>query len=179
MASTGLKLTDIADAIGIRQPSIYAHFKNRNEILEELCWRIIDDLGHLFDGSVGDSPSDTIRQGVNDLIRYIEEHPAEARLLARDVSIPGGFAPVRTVMGPPGTIGAVEGPLGPMIQRLQRILDKGREEGSLRAFQAPILFTLLLGTILLAVNTQAIPSQQLHDAVSDLVLRALAAGGDP
>ena len=169
----GLKLTSIAKEIGIRQPSIYAHFRNRDEILREMGWHIIDDLMHLFDASEGNSPRETILLGLDDLLTYIEEHPAEARLIARDMSIPGGFEPLRAIMGPQGTIGALEGPLGPMIQRLQRILDKGSAEGSLRPFQAPVLFPLLLGTILLAANTRAIPSHQLHIVLGDLVTRAL------
>ena len=172
----GLKLTLIAKEIGIRQPSIYAHFRNRDEIMREMGWHIIDDLLHLFDASEGNSPHETILLGLDDLLTYIEEHPAEARLIARDMSIPGGFAPLRAIMGPQGTIGAFEGPLGPMIQRLQRILDKGSAEGSFRPFQAPVLFPLLLGTILLAANTRAIPSHQLHIVLSDLVTRALLPG---
>ena len=169
----GLRLTAVAKAVGIRQPSIYAHFRNRDEMFREMGLKIVNDLLHLFDASEGNSPLETILFGLDALLTYIEEHPAEARLLARDVSIPGGFAPLREVMGPSGTIGTLEGPLGPMIQRLQRILDKGAAEGSLRPFKAPVLFPLLLGTILLAANTHAIPSHQLHIVLRDLVIRAL------
>ena len=172
----GLKLTAVAEAVGIRQPSIYAHFRNRDELFREMARNIVDDLLHLFDASEGNSSLETILYGLDRLLTYVEEHPAEARLIARDVSIPGGFAPLRDVMGPSGTIGALEGPLGPMIQRLQRILDRGSAEGSLRPFKAPVLFPLLLGTILLAANTHAIPSHQLHIVLRDLVIRALLPG---
>ena len=85
----------------------------------------------------------------------------------------GGFAPLRDVAGPPGTIGAREGPFGPMIQRPQRILDRGSAEGTLRPFDAPVLFPLMPGKILLAANTHAIQSHQFHIVLRDLVTRAL------
>ena len=173
----GLKLTAVAKAVGIRQPSIYAHFRNRDEMFREMGRNIVEDMLHLFDASEGNSHLETILLGLDKLLTYIEEHPAEARLIARDMSIPGGFEPLRDVMGPSGTIGTLEGPLGPMIQRLQRILDKGSAEGTLRPFNAPVLFPLMLGTILLAANTHAIQSHQLHIVLRDLVTRALLPEG--
>ena len=141
----GLKLTLIAKEIGIRQPSIYAHFRNRDEIMREMGWHIIDDLLHLFDASEGNSPHETILLGLDDLLTYIEEHPAEARLIARDMSIPGGFAPLRAIMGPQGTIGAFEGPSRAHDPTVAANSRQGQRGGQLQAVPGSCAVPIVAG----------------------------------
>ena len=84
----GFQLKDVAATVGIRPPSIYAHFEGRDAIAQEVAYRLyrriqieleMDQLGE------GD-PRDALQRMVGRMVRYFARSPGHLRLMLRDLS---------------------------------------------------------------------------------------------
>lgn len=89
-----LKLQDVADKIGIKLPSVYAHFSGREDILAAMAARINRAFTQFFISKSGDDPIETLRKGSLDLINFLGDNPSYFRLMLRDLSVPMGYDPV-------------------------------------------------------------------------------------
>ena len=89
-----LKLQDVADKIGIKLPSVYAHFSGREDILTAMGARISKGMSQLYQSKPGESPLESLKQGAQDMLTFLGEHPAYFRLMLRDHSVPLGYDPL-------------------------------------------------------------------------------------
>ena len=85
----------IAEAVGISQPSLYAHFASADAIADELCVRAFDALQKRFAATVSadDDPWQRIELLGRTYIEFGLEHPDMYRI---------AFMPTRVVEPPPG-----------------------------------------------------------------------------
>lgn len=89
-----LKLQDVADKIGIKLPSVYAHFSGREDILAAMGGRISKGMTLLYVAKPGESPIETLKKGAQDMLLFLGDHPAYFRLMLRDQSVPLGYDPL-------------------------------------------------------------------------------------
>ncbi len=73
---------EIAQAVGISQPSLYAHFKSRDEIAIELSHRAFDLFREQMEKArgVADSPLERLRHMGRGYVRFGLEHSAAYRV---------------------------------------------------------------------------------------------------
>ena len=140
----GLVLDDIAKSLGIQRPSLYTHFKGRDGILTAIAERAFIQLSHQFQDDENLDPVVTISKGVDELVNFLVQHKAYARLLARDFSTPGGLPAVNTVLGPLESV-VIPALLQPLYDRLNRIIVRGHKQGKFRKVDPFIFLTALLG----------------------------------
>lgn len=89
-----LKLQDVADKIGIKLPSVYAHFSGREDILAAMGGRISKGFTQLYVAKPGESPIETLKRGAQEMLMFLGDHPAYFRLMLRDQSVPLGYDPL-------------------------------------------------------------------------------------
>ncbi len=136
----GFQVKDVAAAVGIRPPSVFAHFKGREAIADEVAVRIVVQIGELLGPvlTAAPDPMAAVRAGVRALVAHLWANPAHVRLLLRDLA----------------QAGAGEGfhGVGEFIDRidavLQPVLDRGRAEGQFRDVAVRPLLPLIQGAIL-------------------------------
>lgn len=136
----GLQIKDIAEAVGIRPPSVFAHFTGRDAIAAEVATHVVDRIGSLLIEAFGreDEPMAAARAGVRALVAHLHAHPAHVRLLMRDLAQAGageGFHDVG------GAIARIDAALGPL-------LDRGVEAGVFRSVDRRPLIPFIEGAIL-------------------------------
>src|ERR1700723_214830 len=85
-----LTLKDLAGPLGIRVPSIYAHFASREEILAAVAMRYISAMAEFFPDDGTQDPVTVLMEGVRGLVVYFASNPAHVRLKLRDLETPGG-----------------------------------------------------------------------------------------
>lgn len=83
-----LKLQDVADKIGIKLPSVYAHFGGREDILAAMGARINRGFSPMFMSQSGETPSQTLHRCAQELTEFFGNNPAYFRLMLRDLSVP-------------------------------------------------------------------------------------------
>lgn len=136
----GFQVKDVAAAVGIRPPSVFAHFKGREAIADEVAVRIVEQIGELLAPPLANAPDpmSAVRAGVRALVAHLWANPAHVRLLLRDLA----------------QAGAGEGfhGVGEFIDRidalLQPVLDRGRAEGVFRDVAVRPFLPLVQGAIL-------------------------------
>lgn len=123
-----LKLQDVADKIGIKLPSVYAHFSGREDILAAMGSRISKSLSQLYIARPGEPPMDTILRSVGELLELLCNRPAYFRLMLRDHSVPMGYDPLnhRAVVNQHF---ALPPEIREMTVRLQALIDKSCTAG--------------------------------------------------
>jgi AcrR family transcriptional regulator len=143
----GLKLDEIALTLGIKRPSLYTHFEGRDGILEAVAERAFIHLSHQFQDDENPDPSLTINRGVQELVKFLSDHKAYARILARDFSTPGGLPAVNAILGPM-EIDVVPIILEPLIGRLDKILRRGQKLGKFKKIDSYPFLTIVLGAVM-------------------------------
>ncbi len=89
-----LKLQDVADKIGIKLPSVYAHFSGREDILAAMSARINKGMAQFYLIKPGELPADTLHRSAQEILTFLGENPAYYRLMLRDYSVPLGYDPL-------------------------------------------------------------------------------------
>ena len=127
-----LKLQDVADKIGIKLPSVYAHFSGREDILAAMGSRISKKMGQLYLSKPGESPLDTLKHGTIELLEFLGEHPAYFRLMLRDYSVPLGYDPLnhRALVNQPF---ALPQDVSELHSRIQSLIDRHNPVANLSA----------------------------------------------
>jgi len=179
------RLQDIADAIGIKQPSIYNHFAGRKALLSELSMKAIKGQVELFkvDEAIID-PFAELLKGSKRLTSFLASHIVYVRLLLLDLSASTGLPEFNAVLGHPGE--TVAASLAPMIERLDKILKKGVSNGVFRDVNTSDFYHLIYGTSLVHLalirpfpSPQESPMefvevvQNLQTKIEELILKPL------
>jgi len=137
----GFQLKDVADAVGIRPPSIYAHFDSKEAISREVAFRLYrgiyeklsaDDFEH------GD-PAELMANLVKRAVQYFEAHPGHLRLVLRDLAHTA-FAPEETE---PPTFQT----WSKITADFQTIVARGIESGQFRPIRPAAAFSQIVGAI--------------------------------
>lgn len=123
-----LKLQDVADKIGIKLPSVYAHFSGREDILTAMGSRISKGIGQLYIAKPGEAPIETLKRSAQDLLKFLGEHPAYFRLMLRDHSVPMGYDPLNHRAAVNQNF-ALPTDMREMLARLQHLIDKCSKDG--------------------------------------------------
>lgn len=166
-----LAVKDVALAVGIRAPSIYAHFSGREDILRAIADRYVTALSHQFPDDGGD-PMAVLLEGVRGLVVYFASHPAHVRLKLRDLETPGGRPELSAAAGGEAQANIEEGPLRAFFLRLAGLLDRGAEQGVFRRCSVIDFYRIAFGTTLLSLTwpTQGIfTSQQDPQEISRIL----------
>lgn len=123
-----LKLQDVADKIGIKLPSVYAHFSGREDILSAMGSRISKGISQLYIPRSGEAPIESLKRSAQDLLKFLGEHPAYFRLMLRDHSVPMGYDPLNHRAAVNQNF-ALPADIREMLNRLQNLIDKSCKEG--------------------------------------------------
>lgn len=146
-----LRLSEIADLVGIRLPSLYSHFSGRSAVIGEIIARALNSLADAFKGSDDLEPLDEIKQGARMLVKHLAAHPAYVRIMMLDFSSPEGLPEFSEKFGPPGKL-EKSGLLRPLVDRLGLVLEQGEATGTLRYYEPLNFFHNLLGIILVRLS---------------------------
>lgn len=85
----GLALKDIAERVGIRSPSIFAHFDGLDAVMKAVGQRLIERIilsWRPFD--IVEAPEKRLRRGVRGLVEHFAQNPATVRMMLRGMSGP-------------------------------------------------------------------------------------------
>jgi AcrR family transcriptional regulator len=135
----GFQLKDVAAIIGIRPPSIFAHFAGREAIAQAVAERMIGGIASLVNEVEGESPEVTLGRWTRKLVAYLSENPAHVRLILRDMAHVGSpnvasFASTRQMMTR-------------IKQHLYEVLDRGTELGSFRPVRPDSVIAQIIGAV--------------------------------
>jgi AcrR family transcriptional regulator len=85
----GLQVKAIAARVGIRPPSVFAHFAGRDDVVGAVVERLLGRLDALFDAPAAGTPEEELRARTRQLVRFLIENPADARILLRELAQAG------------------------------------------------------------------------------------------
>jgi len=153
-----LKLQDVADKIGIKLPSVYAHFSGREDILAAMSNRIATALNDLYVSREGERAVDTLSRSVRELTEFLANNPAYYRLMCRDLSVPMGytleennqFARVESPKSPPE--------LNKLLERVGRLIQTAADNGDIKALDALDFTACIQGTLITKLSLTEPPS---------------------
>ncbi len=136
----GLRLSDVASEVGIRPPSIFAHFEGRDAIGDAVARRVIEEIAALFARvfASGGGPEALVRRGARAFAGHLHDHPSHARMLLRDLARTRDSAeldlssPAITDLG----------------ELMERVLRQGQRAGVFREVSGPAYLAALEGALL-------------------------------
>lgn len=82
----GFQLKDVAEAVGIRPPSIYAHFENRDAIAREVTYRIYGRIAAEVGLDQDADPMQALLQMLESYVHFLVSQPACLRLVLHDLA---------------------------------------------------------------------------------------------
>src|SRR5687767_5716843 len=77
----GVTMRALADAIEYTPPVIYAHFRDKDAIIQELCYRQLRTLAHAFANFLTLDPVERLRQIGYVYVDFAVEHPSHFRFM--------------------------------------------------------------------------------------------------
>jgi AcrR family transcriptional regulator len=159
-----LTLKDLAEPVGIKVPSIYAHFSSREDVLKAVADRYVAALAQQFPFDEGDDPMHALLAGTRGLVIYFAAHPAHARLKLRDLETPGGRPELSAAAEGLPVENIEKGPLHQFFARLERLVESGIAAGQFRKVTSIDLYRVAFGTTLLSLTwpTQDIFTSARH-----------------
>lgn len=145
-----LKIKDIADAVGVRMPSLYKHFDNRDAIIAELSRRMVHDVAVSLQPD-GELPAEEwIRSWARRLVGFYAERPAYVRLVLRDLATPGGYKKISDALGPVADIAGIE-PLKSFTEEFDHACRRGVRSGVLRRIDRSSFLSTMFGMVLVSL----------------------------
>lgn len=154
-----LKLQEVADKIGIKLPSVYAHFSGREDILAAMGARINVAFSHFYQAKPGESATGTLMRGVRELAEFLVGNPAYFRLILRDLSVPLGYDATnrRYSMHASGQLPAE---MTQLLGRLEALLHKATKEEGARPVTAMEFMAAIHGAALMRLSMETSTSQE-------------------
>lgn len=136
----GFQLKDVADRVGIRPPSVFAHFKGRDAIAQAVSVRLVEGISVLMTVEAEEPPADVIRRWCRELVTHLDQNPAHLRLILRDMA----QASSPQVMSYESAALLIE----QMQERLEHVLVRGTKAGVFRRVRTESVIALVLGAII-------------------------------
>ncbi len=170
----GFRLQDLADRVGIRPPSVFAHYRGRKAIADAVSRRVVDGIFAALETAPGQDPEAAVGDMMERLVEHLAHNPVRVRLLMRELAQSG--AGVRLAQSQP-LCEAV-------ATRLQALLQEGVAAGQFRAVPAHSFMSQIFGAILVNLSwfrihawDQPVPEEQVEIVrreTLDLVMRYLS-----
>ena len=136
----GLQVKAIAARVGIRPPSIFAHFAGRDDIVGAVVERLLGRLEALFDAPPAGTPEEELRTRTRQLVMFLVENPADARILLRELAQAGAPEVERHDLR--------ARLLERIYDRVAAVLHRGAATGEFRRLRTESFVAQLLGGIL-------------------------------
>lgn len=154
-----LKLQEVADRIGIKLPSVYAHFSGREDILAAMGSRINSAFSKFYVAKTDESGIETLVRSVRELATFLVTHPAYFRLILRDLSVPLGYDAIhRRYSLHVG--GHLPSEMAQLLHRVQALLDKAVEEDQAKPLVAIEFIAAVHGAALLKLSMETTMSHE-------------------
>jgi len=120
-------LTEIADEVGIRRPSLLHHFPSKDALYQAVLAEELAAWSSLVDAAVADSTRGwtQVERVLQAAFEYFETHPELVRLIRRE-ALDGG----------PMLSGELSRTLRPQFERAVAFLEKEMDAGRLRRYDA-------------------------------------------
>ncbi len=145
-----MRLKDIADAVGIRIPSIYRHFESREAIIAELARSTVEDLAQFLSPDPALDPIAWMESWARGLVWFFANKPAYARMILRDLATPGGFGPISAALGAVEDTPRIDGVVR-MVGALRAAHQRGIAANLFRQELDPGFFSMMFGTVLVSL----------------------------
>ncbi len=141
------RLSDIADAVGIRRGSINYYFRDKRELYEEVQKRLFAGLRDRLLGAIekGADCQERIENMVTAWVHYACERPAVAYMIMGEI--------VESPHAPSEAIGEY---IAPVLTRLRETVEEGQAQGVFRSLDPVHLIFNLAGSTVFYVA--AVPS---------------------
>ena len=171
----GFNLHDIAEKVGIKVPSIYKHFKNKDEVLMGVSKRFVELLSLQFQLEDGLPFTVQLRQCLDTFVDFHIQHPAFVRLAIIDFATPkGGMEYVTAASGGNFEENITSGVLSVMHSRVKTLLDTAESNTSpYRKVDNIAFYRLIYSSLLIQrlfpSDTSLVEgfSRTQHDSVKD------------
>lgn len=163
-----LKLQDVADRIGIKLPSVYAHFSGREDILTAMAARINRTYSQLYHGRSGETAKDTLRRGAQELLDILGSKPAYFRLILRDLSVPIGYDPQNRRFSPNNSH-SISQELKDLNRRTDQLLSRINADSPRKPLSGEDFVVMVHGMLLTELSwTDTQPPNEENDKIIDL-----------
>jgi AcrR family transcriptional regulator len=178
-----LKLQDVADRIGIKLPSVYAHFSGREDILTAMAARINRTYSQLYHGKTGETAKETLHRGALELLEILGSKPAYFRLILRDLSVPIGYDPQNRRYSPNNSH-SISQELRDLSRRTDQLLARINSDTTRKAVSGEDFIVMVHGMLLTELswadtqppdeeNTKTINLDKSKTRLNDLLARLL------
>lgn len=144
----GLRLKNVAKAIGIKLPAIYAHFGGLDDILISIATRLYNKLSMHYQYVPEYPVEQQLIANVRENVEFFIRHPAYARIELRDLERPGGLRAVNVALG---DVPEDEDITSDLVRRLDAMLKRGADEGIFRPVTAQHFLDVKRGVLLMKV----------------------------
>jgi AcrR family transcriptional regulator len=171
----GFQLKDVAERIGIRPPSIFAHFAGRDAIAQAIAERMLLRIRDLLVAGEDEDPEEVTVRWVRGLVAYMVTNTAHLRIFLRDMAHAGS----------PGVNeyenGYIQAEMG---NNIARVLQRGVERGVFREVRIEGLMAIVFGAVVTLLvwdgwddagnPVPGVPVDTVQDEIEDLVRGYLA-----
>lgn len=154
-----LKLQEVADKIGIKLPSVYAHFSGREDILAAMGARINSAFTGFYVARPGESACNTLMRGVRELAEFLVGNPAYFRLILRDLSVPLGYDATNRRYSMHAS-GQLPTEMAQLLGRLDALLHKAAREENTREVSAMEFMSAVHGAALMRLSMETSTSPE-------------------
>lgn len=136
----GFQLKEVALAVGIKPPSIFAHFAGREAIAQAVSEKLLKGIAELITIKEDEDPVESLRRWVRDLVAYFYKNPAHIRIAIRDLGR----------VGSPGlsSFESTQQLLYQIRDQAEALLRDGQDAGIFREVRASSLVAQLYGAII-------------------------------
>jgi len=166
----GFQLKEIAERLGIRSPSIFAHFKGRQEISDAVAREVLAQLAAIPPEWPEGDPRRVLRSWARNLVAYLVDRPAHFRILLRELARRG----VSPEFEEAAEVSAV------IDEQTAELLRRGVRSGQFRRIRPEAFQAQLLGGVLVNLawagwdeyggSIQKVPLSQLQREAEQLAL---------
>ncbi|MBL0308951.1 MAG: TetR family transcriptional regulator [Bacteroidetes bacterium] len=164
-ASVGMR--ELAKKVGIEAPSIYNHYKSKDDILREICFEIGEQFFKAVDSI------NTNEKSVKVLRAYIKAHIG---VMANNMEASNVFFHEWMFLEEPN-LGKFKKMRQQYEQKYREVIDKGIKKGDLK----PLNTRLIILTIFSAINStydlykssEKLSQEEIAEQITDLLLKGL------
>jgi len=171
----GFQLKDVAERIGIRPPSIFAHFAGRDAIAQAIAERMLLRIRDLLVAGDDEDPEEVTVRWVRGLVSYMVTNTAHLRIFLRDMAHAGS----------PGVNEYENGYIQvEMGNNIASVIHRGVERGVFREVRVEGLMAIVFGAVVTLLvwdgwddagnPVPGVPIETVQDEIEDLVRGYLA-----
>ncbi|MBI2424914.1 MAG: TetR/AcrR family transcriptional regulator [Candidatus Hydrogenedentes bacterium] len=135
----GFQLKEVAERVGVRPPSIFAHFEGRYAIAEAVSERLLLGIIHQLGEDDSGDPEVVLKRWARDLVSYLASNPAQIRLILRDLAQAGSVAK--------GHFECTDRLLDQINARVGAIVQRGLDQGRFRRVRPEALSAQFIGAL--------------------------------